>query len=73
MTRALDPRQVELPDQVMVEVLRNKSPQERLRIGFNIWLSVHKMLTMHIRNSHPDWDPRAVENEVARRMSHGAV
>lgn len=73
MTRAPDPRHVEVPDQAIVEILREKSPQERLRIGLNMWLSAHSMLMSHIRHSHPEWDQRAVEKEVARRMSHGAV
>jgi hypothetical protein len=69
----LDPRQIEVPDELMVEVLRRKSPQERLRIGFDMWVSARNMLMTHIRHSHPDWSPKAVEHEVARRMSHGTV
>jgi hypothetical protein len=69
----LDPRQIEAPDELMAEVLRRKSPQERLRIGFNMWVSARNMLMTHIRHSHPDWSLAAVEHEVARRMSHGTV
>jgi hypothetical protein len=73
MTKPLDPRHVEVLDEVMVDVLRRKLPEERLRIGFNMWISAHNMLMTHIRHSHPDWDPRAVEREVARKMSHAAI
>ncbi len=73
MTERLDPRQVEVLDDDMAELLRKKRPQDRLRIGFNLWISAHKMLTAHIRHSHPDWDDRAVEREVARRLLHGAL
>lgn len=73
MTRQLDPKQVEVPDEAMAEILRRKLPEDRLRIGFNIWVSAHNMLMTHIRHSHPDWDLKAVEKEVARRMSHGTI
>jgi hypothetical protein len=43
MTKPLDPRQVEVPDEAMVEILRRKLPEERLRIGFNMWVSVHNI------------------------------
>jgi hypothetical protein len=69
----LDPRQVEVMDEAMAEVLRKKQPQDRLRIGFKLWISVHGMLTTHIRHSHPDWDEKAVEREVARRLLHGSL
>ena len=73
MTRRLDPRQVEVLDEAMAEVLRQKRPQDRLRIGFNLWISAHNMLTIHIRHTHPDWDEKAVEREVARRLMHGTL
>ncbi len=73
MVGRLDPRQVEVLDEAMAEVLRQKRPQDRLQIGFNLWISAHKMLTSHIRDTHPDWDEKAVEREVARRLRHGAL
>ena len=73
MRRRLDPRQVEVLDEAMAEILRQKQPQERLRIGFNLWISAQKMLTSHIRHTHPDWDEKAVQAEVARRLLHGAL
>lgn len=59
MVGRLDPRQVEVLDDAMAEVLRGKRPQDRLRIGFNLWISAHKMLATHIRDTHPDWDEKA--------------
>ena len=68
MAGRLDPRQVEVLDEAMAVVLRKMRPQDRLRIGFNLWISAHKMLLSHIRHSHPEWDEKAVEREVARRL-----
>jgi hypothetical protein len=31
------------------------------------------MLTMHLTTTHPDWNEQRVEQEVARRLSHGAI
>jgi len=73
MTRQLDPKQVEVPDEAMAEVLSRMPPEDRLRIGFNIWISAHNMLMTHIRHTHPDWDQKAVEREVARRLLHGTL
>jgi len=73
MKRRLDPRQVEVLDEAMAEVLRQKRPQDRLRIGFNLWISAHNMLATHLRHTRLDWDEKAVEREVARRFLHGAL
>jgi hypothetical protein len=68
----LDSGQVEVLDETTAEVLRRKRPQDRLRIGFDLWISAHKMRMMHVRDIYPDWGREAVEREVARRLLHGA-
>ena len=73
MAGRLDPRQVEALDDAVAEVLRQKRPEERLRIGFDLWISVHKMLATLIGQTHPQWDEKTVEREVARRLLHGAL
>jgi len=69
----LDRGQIEVMDQVMVGVLREKTPAERLQIGFGLWVSAQQMLLTHLATQHPDWDVVRVSSEVARRLSHGAV
>ncbi|MFH1573890.1 MAG: hypothetical protein ABIG68_07885 [Acidobacteriota bacterium] len=64
----LDTGQIEVVDEAMAEVLKRKSPAERLRIGFAIWASARKMLAVVIRDAHPDWSQNEVEREVTRRM-----
>jgi hypothetical protein len=64
----LDPGQIEVIDDAMAEVLKHKSPAERIQIGFNIWISARKMLVLQIQKAHPDWDEKTVEREVARRF-----
>lgn len=69
----LDRGQIEVVDDEMAEVLRSKTPAERIGIGFRMWTSAHDMLMAHLRHTHPEWDVKRVELEVARRLSHGAV
>ncbi|MBE0426522.1 MAG: hypothetical protein IBX72_07730 [Nitrospirae bacterium] len=72
-TLRLDNGQIEVMDDVMADVLKEKSPAERISIGFNLWISARNMLISHLGKSHPEWDSERISQEVARRLSHGAV
>ena len=72
-TLRLDRGQIEVVDDIVAEILRRKTPAERIRIACDLWVSVHRMLTTHLAKTHPDWDSKRVEQEVARRLSHGTV
>ena len=69
----LDAGQIEVVDEDMAEVLRQKQPWERIEIGFNLWIDARKMLTSHLAATHPDWTEEQIRRDVARRMSHGAA
>jgi hypothetical protein len=69
----LDRGQIEVVDDTIAEVLRRKTPAERIRIGFTIWTSARNMLMVHLRKTHPEWSGPRIEQEVARRLSHGAL
>jgi hypothetical protein len=71
--RPLDPRRIEVMDEAMAEILRRKTPAERLAIGFGLWRSARKILRGQLASLHPEWDVQRLEREVARRLSHGAV
>jgi len=53
---------------MMVEVMRKKTPAERLAIAFRMWDSARLMVKGGVRYQHPDWDDEAVEREIALRM-----
>ncbi len=72
-TLRLDPGQIEVVDDSMAEILRHKTPAERIRIGFTLWASTHNMLMIHLKKTHPEWNDERVQKEVARRLSHGAI
>ena len=69
----LVPRNVEVVDDAIADILRRKRPEDRLRIGFELWVSAHNMLMTHIRHSRPEFDEKAVEREVARRFLSGTL
>lgn len=63
----------EMMDDAMADILRRKTPAERLRIAGRMWQSARVMLRGAIRTAHPDWSEAQVNREIARRISHGAV
>lgn len=69
----LDKGQIEVLDNEMAKVLSKKTPAERIRIGFDIWLSSRNMLMTYLRKSHPEWSEDILIKEIAKRLSHGAV
>jgi len=69
----LDPRRIEVMDDAMAQVLRRKTPAERIAIGFSLWTSAKRMLTVRLSKSHPDWDEGRIQREVVKRLSNGTV
>jgi hypothetical protein len=63
----------EVMDDTMAEVLRRKTPAERLAIGMGMWTYARDLLRAVLRGQHPDWTDEQINREVARRLSHGAV
>ncbi|MEJ2112137.1 MAG: hypothetical protein P8Z37_19995 [Acidobacteriota bacterium] len=68
----LNPRNLEVVDDRVAEVLRTKTPAGRLKIGFNMWISARRMLLIHIGHLHPEWSQKQVNDEVAERLLHGS-
>ena len=69
----LDRGQIEVVDDFMADIFRAKTAAERIRIGFGLWTSTRNMLLVHLRKTHPDWNDERIKQEVARRLSHGAI
>jgi hypothetical protein len=69
--RPIDPQRIELLDDAMVEVLRRKSPMERLQMVFAAERTMRLMLTAHLQSEHPEWTPEQISKEVARRRLIG--
>ena len=59
---------VELMDPMMVEIMRNKTPAQRLAIAFRMWDSARLIVKGGIKYQYPDWSDKEVEQEISRRM-----
>jgi hypothetical protein len=70
--RIPSPEQIELLDDAMVEVLRRKTPAQRLAMAFEANRFARLRLEAHLHAMHPDWTPDQVMAEIARRMLLGS-
>ncbi len=52
----------------MVEILRRKTPLERLVMGERMFWQARQLIVMSIRNDHPEWSDQEVKKDVVRRM-----
>jgi hypothetical protein len=64
---------IEVIDDFMVDVFKQKSPLERLKIAFGLWNSARTQLFHNLRSLQPDWDEEKIQQEVAKRISHGTT
>ncbi len=66
-------RNIEVLDEQMVVVLKNKTPSERLMMAFKMWDFAKKELTNYLRLQYPLWDENKIHHEVVKRLSHGSI
>lgn len=71
MKHRLDPGQIEVVDDAVADVLRPKTPAERLAMAFACNRTMRLIIEGQVRTRHPDWRDAAVAAEVARRMLRG--
>jgi hypothetical protein len=60
---------VELLDAAVVEVLRGKTPAERVAMVFEAEQTMRLMLEAHLHWRHPDWNAEQIGREIARRRN----
>ena len=63
---------VEVMDDAMAQVLREKTDAERFLIGNKMWVQARDMIQSMLRSEHPDWSEADLQRETARRLSHGS-
>jgi hypothetical protein len=61
-------RRIERLHPVVADILRGKTPEERLRMAFDANRFVRARLRAHLRYEHSDWSDHQIEAEIARRM-----
>jgi hypothetical protein len=60
---------IEVLDDAMATVLRQKTGLERLAMASELFRSAQQLLRAAVTKAHPDWTPAEVEREVARRVA----
>jgi hypothetical protein len=61
----------EIVDPIVAEILRRKTPAERLAISSSMRSSVTKTLQAYLKSQHPAWTSEQIQAEIARRMPRG--
>jgi hypothetical protein len=56
----LDPRRYEVMDDKIAEIMRAKSPDERLNIAHGMWRCARSLVYDGIRHQHPEWDEQRI-------------
>jgi len=64
---------VELLDPLVADILRKKTPVERLQLAADMWNFAVTLIRGTLRQQHPDWTDDEVQRETANRLSHGAT
>lgn len=64
---------IEVISDEVAAVLRLKTGAERLEIASRMFGGASRMLANHLRHLHPEWNGRQIDQEAAKRLSHGSV
>ena len=70
--RVPDPKRIEVIDPHVAEVLRRRTPAERVAMISECNRTMRLLLESGLRHQFPEWDDARVRTEVNRRMSRGA-
>ncbi|MDP2915587.1 MAG: hypothetical protein Q8O91_09070 [Candidatus Aminicenantes bacterium] len=62
----------DLPDETMISIYKEKTPQQRLEISFGLWSFARSLVKAGLETLHPDWPEQAIEEETAKRMLNAA-
>lgn len=68
----LDSGQIEALDEALADVLRRKTPAEKIQMIAAAHRTARQLIRAGVRHQHPDWDDAQVEAEVLRRLTRGA-
>ncbi len=65
----LDDGQIEVVDDAVAEILRNKTPGERIAIVGDIWKTARVIVEGGARSRHPDWNDAQIDAEARIRLT----
>ena len=67
----LDAGQIEVVDEAVAAILRQKTPAERIAMAADAHRTARAMLAAQIRAQNADWSEDQIQREVARRWTRG--
>lgn len=67
----LDDGQIEVLDDAQAEILRQKTPCERVGMILASNRTMRLLIRGRLLTRHPEWNEARISAEVARRMSRG--
>jgi hypothetical protein len=67
----LDSGQIEVVEDPVADVLRRKTPCERIAMALSANRTLRLLVEGSIRTRHPEWDDERVAREVAQRTTGG--
>jgi len=65
----LDPRRYEVIDDEMAEVLRDKTPEQKLAMAESMHRMARDLIRDKLRYDHPDWSEDRLACETIRRLN----
>jgi hypothetical protein len=68
MSRIIDPKNIETIDDALAEILRQKTPAERVAMITAANRTARLIAAAGVRFQHPDWSEEQVHSEVLRRV-----
>ncbi|MBC7820520.1 MAG: hypothetical protein IAG10_26850 [Planctomycetaceae bacterium] len=67
----LDDGQFEVVDQAVADIMRQKTPAEKVAMVGAAHRTAKRLMAAGIRRTHPNWSDDKVQDEVIRRLLHG--
>ena len=73
MTTESDTLRIEVIDDQMAAVLRQKTGAERLQIANGMFRMAQRLIRSRLKAQHPEWTAGQIATGVASRISHGST
>ena len=73
MTTESDTLRIEVIDDQMAAVLRQKTGAERLQIANGMFRMAQRLIRSRLKAQHPEWTEGQIAAGVASRISHGST
>jgi hypothetical protein len=67
----IDPRRIEVMDDRVAEIMRRKTPAEKLAMASGMWRSAYTMVYHSLKQQNESWSEDELKRQTARRMLRG--